>query len=91
MSMWLKLNAPETETEVCCRMPVSITIRIAQFGVRMIEAVNNKMFEQFISNFKKMMEQGNGDESTAGRPREVKPVKATSLVCSVILSELKKI
>ena len=90
MSMWLKLNAIETGTEVCCRMTVSITGRIAQFGGRMIEAVNNKMFEQFISNFTNMMEQENGDENTAGRPRETEPVKAASLVGSVIVSELKK-
>ena len=90
MSMWLKLNALETGTEVCCRMTVSITGRIAQFGARMIEAVNNKIFEHFISNFTNMMEQGNGDESTAGRPREAEPVKAASIVGSVIVSELKK-
>ena len=90
MSMWLKLNALETGTEVCCRMTVSITGRIAQFGARMIEAVNNKMFEQFISNFTNMMEQGNGSESTAVRLSESEPVKVGSLVRSVIVSELKK-
>ena len=90
MSMWLKLNALESGTEVCCRMTVSITGKIAQFGARMIEAVNNKMFEQFISNFTNMIEQENGDESTAGRPTEAEPVKAVSLVGSVIVSELKK-
>jgi len=90
MSMWLKLNTLEIGTEVCCRMTVSITGRISQFGARMIDAVNNKMFEQFISNFTNMMEQGNGYESTTGKPREAKPVKATSLVGSVIVSELKK-
>ena len=71
-------------------MTVSITGRIAQFGVSMIEAVNNKMFEQFISNFTNMMDQANRDESTAGKPRETEPVKAASLVGSVIVSELKK-
>ena len=90
MSMWLKLNTLETGTEVCCRMTVSITGRIAQFGARMIEAVNNKLFEKFISNFTNMMEQGNGNESTTGRTREAEPVKAASLVGSVIVSELKK-
>ena len=90
MSLWLKLNALETGTEVCCRMTISITGRIAQFGARMIEAVNNKMFEQFISNFTNMMEQGNGDESNAGSPKEAEPVKAASLDGSVIVSELKK-
>ena len=90
MSMWLKLNTLETGTKGCCRMTVSITGRIAQFGARMIEAVNNKMFEQFISNFTNMMEQGNGSESTAVRLSESEPVKAGSLVRSVIVSELKK-
>jgi len=83
MSMWIKLNALETVSQVCCRMTVSITGRIAQFGER--------MFEQFISNFTNMMEHGNGDESTAVRHREAEPVKAVSLVGSVIMSELKKI
>ena len=90
MSMWLKLNTLETGTEVCCRMTVSITGRIAQFGARMIEAVNNKIFEKFISNFTNMMEQENGDEGTARRSKEAEPVKAASLVVSVIVSELKK-
>ena len=56
----------------------------------MIEAVNNKMFEQFISNFTNMMDQGNGDERTPGRTREAEQVKAVSIVVSVIVSELKK-
>ena len=90
MSMWLKLNALETGTEFCCRMAISITGRIAQFEARMIEAVNTKMFKQFISNFTKMMEQENGDEGTAGRPRKAEPVKAASLVGSVIVSEIQK-
>ena len=85
MSMWLKLNALETGTEVCCRMTVSITGRIAQFGARMIEVVNNKMFEQFISNFTNMMEQGYGSESTAGKPSESGPIEAASLVRSAIV------
>ena len=90
MNMWLKLNKLETGTEVSCRMTVSITGRIAQFGARMIEAVNNKMFEQFITNFTNMMEQENGDESNAGVSRKAEPVKAASLVGSVIVSELQK-
>ena len=61
-------------------MTVSITGKIAQFGALMIEAVNKKMFEQFISNFTNMMEQRNGDESIAGRLGEAEPVKAVSLV-----------
>ena len=52
MSLWLKLNALETGTEVCCRITVSITGRVAQFGARMIEAVNNKMFEHYQQFYK---------------------------------------
>ena len=89
MGMQIKLNALETGTEVCCRMTVSITGRIAQLGARMIEAVNNKMFEQFISNFTNMIEQENGLESTEVRPNKVEPVRAASIVGSVIVSELK--
>ena len=90
MSMSLKLNALETGTEVCCVMTVSITGRIAQFGARMIEAVNNKMFEQFISNFTNMMVQENIGGSNTERISEAEPVKAASLVGSVIVSELQK-
>ena len=90
MRMKLKLNALETGTEVCCSMIVSITGRIAQFGVHMIEVVNNKMFEQFIRNFTNMIEQGNWDKRTAVKPSETEPVKAASLVGSVIVSELQK-
>ncbi len=90
MNMSLKLNALETGTEVSCMMNVSITGRIAQFGARMIEAVNNKLFEQFISNFTNLMEQDNGDGKTEETPQEAEPVKAASLVGSVIMSELKK-
>lgn len=90
MNMSLSLNALENGTEVSCTMNVSITGRIAQFGARMIEAVNNKLFEQFISNFTNLMEQENGDGKTAEIPPEAKPVKAASLVGSVIMSELKK-
>ena len=90
MSLWPKLNALEAETEVRCRMTVSISGRIAQFGARIIEAINNQMFEQFISNFTNMMAQGNGNESTSVRTREAKPVKVVSLVDSVVVFELKK-
>ena len=66
-------------------MTVSITGEIAQFGVRMFDAINNKMFEQFISNITNKMKQGNGDESNEGKTKEVEPVKAASIVGSVIV------
>ena len=73
-----------------CILNVSITGRIAQFGSRMIEAVNNKLFEQFIQNFSNLLtqenERGNVDEVFS----EAEPVKAASLVGSIIVSEFKR-
>ena len=90
MIMSLSLKALEERTEVTCIMSVSITGRIAQFGARMIEAVNNKLFEKFIQNFCNLLAQENGEAATGPNLPEVEPVKAASLIGSVIMSELKK-
>ena len=91
MNLGLSLNAHETFTEISCIMTVSITGQIAQFGSRMIEAVNNKFFEQFIHNFSNLLtqenERGNVDEFPSD---ESEPVKAASLVGSIIVSKLKR-
>jgi hypothetical protein len=90
MNMGLSLNAHETSTEISCIMTVSITGRIAQFGSRMIEAVNNKLFEQFIQNFSNLLTQENERGYVDEVPSEAEPVKAASLVGSIIVSELKR-
>ena len=90
MNMGLTLNELETCTEAYCKMTVSITGRIAQFGSRMFEAVNKKLFEQFINNFSNLLEQENWEEKTTELHAESEPVKATSLVGSVIVSKLKR-
>ena len=90
MIMSLSLKALKESTEVTCIMSVSITGRIAQFGARMIEAVNNKLFEQFIQNFCNLLLQENGEVATGPNSLEAEPVKAASLIGSVIISELKK-
>ena len=90
MNMGLSLNAHETSTEVSCIMTVSITGRIAQFGSRMIEAVNNKLFEQFIQNFSNLLTQENERGNVDEVPSEAEPVKAAPLVGSIIVSELKR-
>jgi len=90
MIMSLRLKALEERTEVTCIMSVSITGRIAQFGARMIEAVNNKLFEQFIQNFCNLLAQENGESATGPNSPEAEPVKAATLIGSVIMSELKK-
>ena len=90
MNMGLTLNELETCTEAYYKMIVSITGRIAQFGSRMFEAVNNKLFEQFINNFSNLLDQENWEEKTSELHAESEPVKATSLVGSVIVSKLKR-
>ena len=85
MNMGLSLNAHETSTEVSCIMTVSITGRIAQFGSHMIEAVNNKLFEQFIQNFSNLLTQENERVNVDEVPSEAEPVKAASLVGSIIV------
>ena len=90
INMEHSLNVHETSTEVSCIMTVSITGRIAQFGSRMIEVVNNKLFEQFIQNFSNLLTQENEGGNVDEVPSEAEPVKAASLVGSIIVSELKR-
>ena len=70
-------------------MIVSITGQIAQFGSLMIEAINNKLFEQFIHNFSNLLTQENERGSVDEFPSAVEPVKAESLAGSIIVSKLK--
>lgn len=90
MSMHLKLTAKDSDcTEVSSRMTMSINGKLAQFGARMIVAVNNKLFDQFIRDFT-IMASGTDEESEAPIPDEPEPVKAVSLVGSVMMSSLKE-
>ena len=43
-------------TEVNVTMDISVTGMLAQFGSRMINAVSNQVFDQFVSNFKAQLE-----------------------------------
>ena len=90
MNMGLSLNAHETFTEISCIMTVSITGRIAQSGSRMIEAVNNKLFEQFIQNFSNLLAQETERSNVDQVPSKPVPDKAALLVGSIIVSEFKR-
>ena len=59
MNMEVSPNTQETFTDFSCILIVSITGRIAQFGSLMIEAVNKKLFEQFIHNYSNLLTQEN--------------------------------
>ena len=58
MTMNIKLSTLEDGgTEMLSSMSLSITGRLAQFGGRMIVAVNNKMFDQWATSFTELMNQ----------------------------------
>jgi len=95
-TMTLEVNlsdAGEGKTHVNCSISLSISGRIAQFGARMITAVNNKMFDQFTANFLELLERiDSGDDTIDTNSDEA--VKMGSVLGSVvkdaIFSKFKK-
>ena len=75
-------ESEQGQTRVDCSMRVSITGRIAQFGARMIHAVNNKMFDRFTANFHLLLEKRAAGEEFAAN--EDKVVNAGAMVGSII-------
>ena len=68
MTMNIKLSSlDEGGTEMQSSMSLSITGRLAQFGARMIVAVNNKMFDQWAASFTELL-----NEQTSSKDSEVK-------------------
>jgi len=68
MTMNIKLSTlEEGGTEMQSSMSLSITGRLAQFGARMIVAVNNKMFDQWATSFTALL-----NEQTSSKDSEVK-------------------
>ncbi|MBF0276431.1 MAG: SRPBCC family protein [SAR324 cluster bacterium] len=83
MQMEMNLSDQEGGTQIECGMSISISGRIAQFGARMITAVNNKMFDQFTKNFQNLLEKHEAGESTDSNSGE-NVVDAGSVVGSMI-------
>ena len=68
MTMNIKLSTlEEGGTEMQSSMSLSITGRLAQFGARMIVAVNNKMFDQWATSFSELL-----NEQTSSKESEEK-------------------
>ncbi len=80
MTMGLALSEVEGGTLVKSSMKLSITGKLAQFGARMIVAVNNKLFNQFTQSFTQMVETGE-----AGAGTEAAPVDGLKLAGSAIM------
>ena len=94
MTMNIKLSALEGGgTEMQSSMSLSITGRLAQFGARMIVAVNNKMFEQWATSFTELMneqisskdsEEKSSNQEDNDNEAETTPVKALPLAWAAI-------
>ena len=94
MTMNIKLSAlEEGGTEMQSSMSLSITGRLAQFGARMIVAVNNKMFDQWATSFTELLneqtsskdsEEKSNNQPDNGNVAEPTPVKALPLAWAAI-------
>ena len=90
MTMNIKLSTlEEGGTEMQSSMSLSITGRLAQFGARMIVAVNNKMFDQWATSFTELLNEQSSSKDSEEKPTnqsdndnvaEQIPVKALPLV-----------
>ena len=80
MTMAVNLKEVDGATEVTSSIKLSITGKLAQFGSRMIVAVNDKLIEQFVGKFREVAE-GGGEPAAAlapATPVTVAPAAATS-------------
>ncbi len=94
MTMNIKLSKLEDGgTEMQSSMSLSITGRLAQFGARMIVAVNNKMFDQWATSFTELLneqtsskdsEEKSNNQPDNGNVAEQTPVKALPLAWAAI-------
>ena len=94
MTMNIKLSTLEKGgTEMQSSMSLSITGRLAQFGARMIVAVNNKMFDQWATSFTELLneqtsskdsEEKSNNQPDNGNVAEQTPVKALPLAWAAI-------
>ena len=94
MTMNIKLSKLEDGgTEMQSSMSLSITGRLAQFGARMIVAVNNKMFDQWATSFTELLneqtsskdsEEKSNNQPDNGNVAEPTPVKALPLAWAAI-------
>jgi hypothetical protein len=73
MTMTVNLKEVNGATEVTSSIRLSITGKLAQFGSRMIVAVNDKLIEQFVRKFREIAE--GGGETVA--PAAATPTAAT--------------
>ena len=91
-------SLPDGSTEVASVSEVNVVGLLAQLGARMINEVSNKMFEEFTKNFKARLQQERPRQSTpemppstgSGATDEPRPIKALSLVLSVLWESIAR-
>ena len=84
MTMTVNLKEVDSATEVTSSIKLSITGKLAQFGSRMIVAVNDKLIEQFVTKFREVAE---GEGETAAAPATAAPVTATPVATPAATSQ----
>jgi carbon monoxide dehydrogenase subunit G len=84
MTMTVNLKEVDSATEVTSSIKLSITGKLAQFGSRMIVAVNDKLIEQFVAKFREVAE---GDGETAAAPATAAPVTAAPVATPAATSQ----
>ena len=72
-------------TEVAINVNTTISGRVAQLGSRMIKAVSDKMFDDFVNNFEQRLQSDENptDSNSEREPTEVKPISALSIMSAV--------
>jgi uncharacterized protein len=86
MKMTGKLRSLENGTEVVSISELSVVGLLAQMGGRVINEVSNIMFEQFVTNFRRMLEQGG--EAQSAEASGPKPISAVGLAFSALKATL---
>ena len=84
MTMTVNLKEVDGATEVTSSIKLSITGKLAQFGSRMIVAVNDKLIEQFVGKFREVAE-GGGEPAAA--PAPAAPVTVAPAATSATASQ----
>jgi carbon monoxide dehydrogenase subunit G len=87
MKMAGKLRAVDGGTEVSSIAELNVVGILAQMGARVINQVNDIMFEQFVKNFRQQLQIGAASE---GSPAEVKPISAMGVAFSALKAAVKK-
>jgi len=87
MKMTGKLHAVDGGTEVSSVAELNVVGILAQMGARVINQVNDIMFEQFVKNFRQQLQSGAAIE---GSPAEVKPISAVGVAFSALKAAVKK-